>query len=222
MPCRRGHADGPQTSPLVTRLIPQTQTRRRWLHLETATKYRVLRGKDAGAIISNAEKVKRTKGAHPSKLSAARKAGALGYKSAASQAQAREQVDTRRRFSRKGKWLHPEQVHGTHPFLNKAGVEQRAALNSRNLAIMQTYREDVHGRIDQYGVTTRPGALETGDGSALKKYDRIKIYDADGNRIYPETNINKLRRWWNGKSIRQRNDVERELFYLTQQRRQAA
>jgi hypothetical protein len=184
---------------------------------KTATKFRVLRGKDAGAIIYNAEKIKRVSGLHPTKLSEARKAGLRGYKSAASEQQAKTQSETR-----KGKWVRPEQVHGTHPFLNKAGGEQRASLNSRNLAITQTYREDVHGRVDRYGVTTRPGALETGDDSALKKYDRTRIYDVDGNRIYPETNVNKLRRWWNGKSIRQRNDFERELFYLTQQRRQAA
>jgi hypothetical protein len=105
--------------------------------------------------------------------------------------------------------------------LNKAGIEQRATFNGHNLAIVQTYREDVHGRIDVHGITTIPGALETGDGSALKKYDRIKIYDVNGGRVFPETDIKKLQRWWNGKSTRQRNEFEKELFYPTRQRRQS-
>jgi hypothetical protein len=178
----------------------------------TATKWRIIRGKDAGAIVSNAEKVKRTKGAHPSKLSAARKAGTLGYKSAATEAQATKQRATHRLFSRKFQWLRTT-APATHPFLNKAGIEQSASFRGRDLAIMQGYRDDVCGRIGRYGETKEPGALQSGDGSALKKYDHIKIYDVDGNRVRPETDVNKLRQWWDRKSVRQRNEFERELFY---------
>jgi hypothetical protein len=109
----------------------------------TAAQYRILRGKRAGEIVSNAGRVTLIKGAHPSKLAAEHKAGMRPYKSAASQAQATKSVKTRRRFSRKGTWLHPEKVSGTHPFLNKAGQEQRATFRGRDLAVMQTYREDV-------------------------------------------------------------------------------
>jgi hypothetical protein len=116
------------------------------------------------------------------KLAAERKAGTRRYASAATEQQARAQIETSRRFSRVGKWLHPKQVTGRHPFLNTAGVEQAATFKGRDLAVMQTYREDVHGRYDRDGVLTVPGALQTGDGRELAKYRRMKIYDADGNR----------------------------------------
>jgi hypothetical protein len=57
------------------------------------------------------------------------------------------------------------------------------------------------------------GALQTGDGSALAKYRRLKIYDVNGNRVYPETDVKKLQAWWNRKSVRARNRFESELFY---------
>jgi hypothetical protein len=179
---------------------------------KTATRFRVLRGAAGGAIISNAEKIKRTKGAHPKKLAAGRAAGVYPYKSAVSEAQAAKQIKTRSRLSRVGTWLHPEQVHGTHIFLSKDGTEQRRELNGRPLAIMQTYREDVHGRFDKGGKQVIAGGLQTGDGSALKKYDRMVIRDVNGNHIRPETNIKKLRRWWDSKTVRQRNRFEEELF----------
>jgi hypothetical protein len=179
---------------------------------ETATQFRILRGKRAGEIVSNAERVRLTKGAHPSKLAAERKAGTRGYVSAATEAQAKAQIETRARFSRVGKWLHPNEVTGRHPFLNMSGVEQAAIFKGRPLAIMQTYRDDVHGRYDIDGNLTAPGALQTGDGSQLAKYRRMKIYDVNGNRVYPETDVKKLQACWNRKSVRARNQFEKELF----------
>jgi hypothetical protein len=114
----------------------------------TATQFRIVRGKRAGEVVSNAERIRLTKGAHPSKLAAERKAGQRGYVSAASEAQARAQIATRARFSRVGTWLHPNEVTGRHPFLNTSGAEQSATFKGRPLAVMQTYREDVHGRYD--------------------------------------------------------------------------
>jgi hypothetical protein len=143
---------------------------------------------------------------------AQRKAGIRGYKTAASRAKAREQIRTRRRFKRD--WSDPNDVSGTHPFLNKAGDEQTATFKGRDLVIMQEYRTDWYGRLDNYGIKTRHGAIDTGDGFALRKYDRIKIFDVDGKRVRPDTDVRKLQRWWNGKSARQRNNFERELFYL--------
>jgi hypothetical protein len=168
---------------------------------DKAERYIVTHGKNAGAIISKAERIRRVFGLHPTKLAAERKAGRLGYGPKAEERAISKSVETRRRLSRKGVWLHPDEVRGRHVFLNKAGVEQRATTKGRDLAIMQTFREDVHGRFDVEGNQTVPGALQTGDGSALTKYDRMKIYDVDGNRIYPETNIKKLRRWRDGKTV---------------------
>jgi hypothetical protein len=73
-------------------------------------------------------------------------------------------------------------------------------------------REDVHGRFDKEGNVIVPGALQTGDGSVLKKYDRMDIRDVNGVRVRPETNVTKLRRWWDGLSVRQRNAFESELY----------
>jgi hypothetical protein len=184
---------------------------------DKARRYVVTHGKDAGSIISLAERSKRIFGLHPEKLAKERKAGRLGYGPKLEERAIPKSVTTRRRFSRKGKWLHPEEVTGRHIFLNKDGDEQHATFCAHNLAIMQTLREDIYGRIDVHGIITIPGALETGDGSALKKYDRIKIYDVDDVQVFPETDIQKLLRWWNGKTVRQRNAFERELFYPTRQ-----
>jgi hypothetical protein len=181
----------------------------------TAPHYRILRGKRAGEVVSNAERFKLRFGAHPSKVSAAHKAGKLKYKSAATEAQASAQIKTHARFSRVGKWLRPKEVTGRHVFLNTAGVEQAARFKGRDLAVMQTYREDVHGRYDSEGALIIPGALQTGDGRELAKFKRMKIHDADGNRVYPETDIEKLLAWWNRKSTRARNRFESELFYNT-------
>jgi hypothetical protein len=179
---------------------------------KTAPQYRILRGKRAGEVVSNAERFRLRFGAHPSKVSAAHKAGSRKYKSAATEAQARKQITTHARFSRVGKWLHPNEVTGRHPFLNTSGVEQSATFKGRPLAIMQAYREDAHGRYDREGVLLIPGALQTGDGRELAKYRRMKIHDVDGNRVYPETDIKKLQAWWNRKSVRARNLFERDLF----------
>jgi hypothetical protein len=178
----------------------------------TATQFRILRGKRAGEVVSNAERVRLTKGTHPSKLAAERKAGVRQYASAATEAQARKQIETRARFSRVGKWLHPQEVTGRHTFLNTSGVEQSARFKGRDLAIMQTYRDDVHGRYNIEGELTVPGALQTGDGSQLAKYRRLKIHDVDGNLVKPETDIKKLQAWWNRKSVRARNRFESDLF----------
>jgi hypothetical protein len=178
----------------------------------TATQYRILRGKRAGEVVSLAEHHKLVYGAHPTKLSALLKAGKRRYKTTASEAQAQAQIKTRARLSRVGKWLHPNEVKGRHPFLNTAGVEQSAKFKGRDLAVMQTYREDVHGRYDREDTLIVPGALQTGDGSELAKYKRMKIYDADGNRVFPETDIKKLQAWWNRKTVRARNRFEADLF----------
>jgi hypothetical protein len=188
----------------------------------TATQYRILRGKRAGEIVSNAERVRLTKGAHPTKLSAERKAGTRPYVSAATEAQARKQIETRARFSRVGKWTRPNELRGRHPFLNTSGAEQSAIFKGRDLAVMQTYRDDVYGRYDIEGNLTVPGALQTGDGSQLTKYRRLKIHDVDGNRVYPETDVKKLQAWWNRKSVRARNRFESELFYNNRARAEAA
>jgi hypothetical protein len=181
---------------------------------ETATQYLVLRGKRRGEVISNAERVRLQTGLHPTALAKAHKAGRPYKGGAAAEAQAKAQIETRGRISRKGKWLHSDQVTGRHPFLNTSGVEQSAIFKGpRDLAIMQMYREDVHGRYDREGKLIVPGALQTGDGSKLAKYKRMKNYDIDGNRVYPETDIKKLQAWWNHKSTRARNRFESELFY---------
>jgi hypothetical protein len=179
---------------------------------KTATKYRILRGKRAGEVVSNAERFKLRFGLHPSKVSAEHKAGKRRYASIATEAQARKQITTRARFSRVGTWLHPNEVRGRHPFLNTSGVEQAAIFRGRPLAVMQTYRDDVHGRYNRYGELTVPGALQTGNGSQLVKYRRMKIYDENGNRVYPETDVKKLQAWWNRKSVRARNQFEKDLF----------
>jgi hypothetical protein len=181
---------------------------------DKARRYIVTHGKDTGEIISLAERSKRVLGLHPEKLAKERKAGRLGYGPKLEERVIPKSVITRRRFSR-DHWSNPNDVYGRHPFLSKDGFEYVRPFNGRPLAFMQTYRTDWYGRLDDYGVKVRLGAIDTGDGSALKKYDRLKIYDADGNRVHPETDVKKLQRWWNGKSARQRENFEKELFYLT-------
>jgi hypothetical protein len=131
--------------------------------------------------------------------------------SAATETQAKAQIATRARFSRVGKWLHPAEVTGRHVFLNTVGIEQSAIFKGRDLAVMQTYREDGYGRYDIEGELIKPGALQTGDGSSLG-YKRMKIHDANGSRVYPETDIKKLQAWWNRKSTRARNLYEQALY----------
>jgi hypothetical protein len=192
---------------------------------KTAPQYVITRGKSKGEIVSKAGRTTRVLGKHPNKLAELRKEGKLGYgregKLGTSERTIPKAVETLRRFSRRGTWRHPNEVTGTHPFLSKEGAEQRAAFKGRDLAVMQTYREDVHGRYDAKREQTLPGALQTGYGGDLAKYDRMKIYDIGGNRVYPETDVKKLRRWWNGKSVRARNNFESELFY-TANRAEAA
>jgi hypothetical protein len=195
---------------LEARLISQSQAKRGRLQVA-----------DGAAIPHSSRQARLRFGAHPSKVAAAHKAG-RPYASVATEAQARAQIATRARFSRKDTWLKPDEVTGRHVFLNTSGVEQSAKFKGRDLAVMQTYREDVHGRYDIEGNLTVPGALQTGDGSALAKYRRLKIHDVDGNRIKPETDVKKLQAWWNRKSVRARNQFESELFYNTRQRAEAA
>jgi hypothetical protein len=68
---------------------------------DKAERYIVTHGKDAGAIISKAERIRRVFGLHPTKLAEARKAGFRGYKSAASEQQAKKQIAYRQARSNK-------------------------------------------------------------------------------------------------------------------------
>jgi hypothetical protein len=72
---------------------------------DSRERYIVTRGKDAGAIISKAERIKRVFGLHPTKLAAERKAGHRSCKSAASEAQAKKQIEFRQK--RKGQFAEP-------------------------------------------------------------------------------------------------------------------
>jgi hypothetical protein len=200
----------------------------------TATQYRILRGKRAGEVVSNAERIRLTKGAHPTKIAAEHRAGVRRYASAASEAQAKAQIATRKKnraairernnkrpFSlsdrRLKRWRGFRNETAVHLFLNKQGATDSREFKGRNLAIAQNYRHDWYGTDDD-----ESGAVFTGDGSALAKYDHIKVFDIDGNEVHFETDIEKLRAWWFGMSRRQRNEFERELFYLKDRRAEAA
>jgi hypothetical protein len=202
----------------------------------TATQFRILRGKRAGEVVSNAERTRLTKGAHPRIISAEHKAGKRTYVSAATEAQAEKQIATRKSpefikrlkeragkrreernkndfslFDRRlNRWRGFRNETAVHVFLNKAGVTDRREFKGRNLAIAQVYRVDWYGPDED----TKTGAVFTGDGSALAKYDHIVVRDIDGNDVHFETDVEKLQTWWHGMSRRQRNAFEAELFYL--------
>jgi hypothetical protein len=155
--------------------------------------------------------ITRTQGAHPTKLAAERKVNPFAvYKTAASREQARTQREKRAPFTRPD-WKRPSQVTGEHTFLNKAGIRQTEKFRGHWLAVMQGYR-------DAAFIAMHPG----GDGVDLKKYDRYKIKSVSGERVYPETDAKKLRRYWDGLSERQRNEFEREMYYLKEKMAAAA
>lgn len=211
---------------------------------KTADQFRILRGKRKGDVVSNAERVRLTKGAHPSELSAAHKAG-KPYVSAASEAQAAKQIATRKSpgfikllkartarrreernkkpfspFDRRlNRWRGFRNETAVYVYLNKEGATGRREFKGRNLAIAQNYRHDWYGDPDFLGIDGNPrGAVFTGDGSALVKYDHIVVRDTDGDEVHFETDVEKLRAWWFGMSQRQRNAFGAELFYLRETR----
>jgi hypothetical protein len=156
----------------------------------------VVRGKDKGTaenpkIISYAEMIARTQGAHPSKLAAERKAGFRVYKSAASEQQAKTQIDTRRK---RREQFELDQYHRVPsnpiPYQNTDGEIAYDYSAGKYLMIMHLYR-------DAY-----EHALYTGDASGLRKFKHKIIitysgpslpnYHNKGVRVYPETNLKKI------------------------------
>jgi hypothetical protein len=157
----------------------------------TAPHYRILRGKRAGEVVSNAERFKLRFGAHPTKVSAERKAGKRRYATAASEAQAAKQIKTRQ--SRKEQFAEPQyHIPPTHAIVyqNTAGEIAHDYFTGKNLMIMHLYR-------DAYD-----HAVFTGDGSGLAKFKHkiivtydgpgLRNYRNKGVRIYPETNLKRI------------------------------
>jgi hypothetical protein len=204
---------------------------------KTAPQYLILRGKRAGEVVSNAERFRLRFGLHPSKVSAEHKAGKRHYASAASEAQAKAQIATRKKHhhavierrnkkpfrlfdKRLNRWRGFRNETAVHVFLNKEGATDSREFKGRNLAIAQNYRADWYGSENvQTLAGGHGGAVFTGDGSALEKYDHIAVYDVDGDQVHFETDVEKLRAWWLGMSRRQRNEFEKELFYLKERPR---
>jgi hypothetical protein len=73
---------------------------------------------------------------HPMKLAEAREE--IGYKSAASEAQAKAQMAWRKRIKRDPNTFPSEAFR--HPFIDRDGRERREFFSGRGLAIMQEYR----------------------------------------------------------------------------------
>jgi hypothetical protein len=178
----------------------------------TATQFRILRGKRAGEIVSNAERVRLTKGAHPTKLAAEHKAGARAYVSAAAEAQAAKQIKYRQ--ARREQFGAP-QYHGvpTHSiaYLNTAGHIAHDYFSGKNLMTMHLYR-DAYDR-----------AIYTGDGSELAKFrDRVIVtyrgpglpnYHNKGAIVFPETNLKKILKHRDGMTARQRLQFDADRNY---------
>jgi hypothetical protein len=158
---------------------------------KTATKYRILRGNRAGEVVSNAERFKLRFGLHPKKLAAERKAGLRSYKSAASEAQAKKQIEYRQK--RKEQFAEP-QYHRTPThaivYQNTDGETAHDYFWKKHLVTMHLYR-DAYER-----------ALYTGDDTDLKKFKHkiiitydgpgLRNYYNKGIRVYPETNLKKI------------------------------
>lgn len=182
--------------------------------------------------ISRTEYITRKYGAGPKELAAERKTETRGYLTEATRKQAEAQRETRSKretqkknraaavrrqktkpFSqtdrRLNRWRGFRDETAVHLFLSKDGDTESREFKGRNLAIAQNYRDDWYGPDENH-----TGAVFTGDGSALAKYDLIPVYDVDGGEVHFETDVEKLRAWWFGMDRRQREEFEKELFYL--------
>jgi hypothetical protein len=158
---------------------------------KTAPQYRILRGSRAREVVSKAERFKLRFGLHPTRLSAERKAGVRSYKSAASEAQAKKQIEYRQK--RKQQFAEP-QYHRTPThaivYQNTDGEIAHDYFWKKPLVTMHLYR-------DAY-----EHALYTGDDTDLKKFKHkiiitydgpgLRNYYNKGIRVYPETNLKKI------------------------------
>jgi hypothetical protein len=143
-------------------------------------------------------------GISPEKLAAAHKTGERGYKTAASEEQAKKTIATRkfsRRFRRADKWLQNE-AH-EHTFVDRNGRWASELFRGRDLAIMQEYREDWQH------------ALKFNDTRMLDRYKKIIIHNTSGEQIFPATDLETIRKFDEKLSTRMRNRFEREVNYLT-------
>jgi len=85
--------------------------------------------------ISRTEFIKRKYGAAPKVLAAKRKAGLREYETAASEEQARKQIETRRRFSRVGTWRRPNEEAAPSPCTTSTAKPLWARLILRTSAL---------------------------------------------------------------------------------------
>src|ERR1700687_2494268 len=64
---------------------------------KTAPQYRILRGAHKGEVVSKAGRIRLIFGLHPTKLAEEHRAGLRAYKTAASEAQAKKQIEYRQK-----------------------------------------------------------------------------------------------------------------------------
>lgn len=145
-------------------------------------------------------------GLTPERLAKAHRAGEREYKArpgstpAATEAQARAQSETRARFRRHTEFA---EVEHEHTFIDQTGRWRSELFRGRDLAIMQEYRKDWKL------------ALRINDASMLKRYKKMIIRNTDGDRVYPATDLDTIRRFHDSLTPRMRARFEREVFYLT-------
>ena len=96
-----------------------------------------------------------------------------------------------------------DQWVATHTFINAQGQVQSEVFQGRNLAIMQEYRKDWQH------------ALQTGDDAELKRYDRLKILNTVGERVYPATNLNVIRSTLDSMTKAERANFDQNANYLS-------
>jgi hypothetical protein len=144
------------------------------------------------------------------RAAAERKAGVRGYGTAAAEEQAKKTVLTRkftRRFKRPEGWLEDVGSH-EHAFRAVDAIGKHRAhawFEGDDLIVMQNYRTD------------KKTAMETGDDNFLKRYDAIEIFDVNDKRVFPETDLGKLKAFEESLTESQRNLFDAEVNYIVKE-----
>jgi hypothetical protein len=166
---------------------------------------------DHAVVISRNKFRTKQVGVSPAKAAKLRRQGVLEYSgNTAAQKESRAKAASSQRRTRflKSSRLQRrpdfDEISHVHTFYGTDGVQHEHAFSGRNLAIMQQYRDDWHEPLILY------------NRDMLKIYATLDIRDISGQRVFPETDLDRLRSYLDRLSARQRPRFEAAVYYLTE------